>query len=146
MRQFGSVSGSYVGLAFFAAVFGLVGFAATRAWRRADDPQGRRGGAAAPIAIFSLYVGLLALVYATTLNGFYTAEIQQGALRLGYLPPWPATTIPLHSVVGASRAPAFKNRWRLRVETASGEIYESATSDRDVVTAAAEWLAVSRKP
>lgn len=101
----------------------------------------RRVRAATGLAVGSLWVALvLALVYASSLNGFYDLQADREELRLRYLLPVFGTSVPLTTVSEVDATPTFKSGWRLRVRLRAGSQYESARSNRADVNASAERL------
>ena len=133
--QFGSRSASCIALAFFSAVFLVLAVAVWREIRK-RAPARRRTAAAASAVVF---IAPVALIYTSSLGGFYEAEVRDGRVVLRYLFPT-SSELPLADVETVRAAPAFKGRWRLRVIAAGGGQYESATADRDVVNGAAQRL------
>jgi hypothetical protein len=121
--QFGSRSGSWFALGLFTAMFGTLGWGIAREIRlrsKADSGLARALGLA-------LLVGPVAMVYASSLSGFYEAEVVGQTLRLHYLFPGVTTEIPLADVATARPIPAVKSRQRLRIVDRSGRQYDSAT-------------------
>jgi hypothetical protein len=130
---FGSRSGSYAALAFFAAVFALLGGVAAREVRR-------RAGSyrAAAFLGAALLLGPLLLIHVTSTGGFYEAGVRHQSLELRYL-LWPNdTAVPIARILRVEARPAFKGRWRLHLRTTDGTEYESATSTRAVVESAGD--------
>lgn len=132
---FGSRSGSTCALALFGSLFAMLGAGVSRDWRR-------RGGAVGPATLLGLTLGLgpVALVYVSSLNGFYEARLSDSAVDLGYLAPLVVSRVPWAEVADAEARPAFRGRWRLHVRLTSSDHLISATSDRAVVEAAAREL------
>jgi hypothetical protein len=130
---FGSRDGSVAALLFFAAVFGLVGAAAARELRR------RGGTARASVVVGAILIlGPVLLIHVSSTGGFYEARVRDGSLRLRYL-LWPVVVdVPRAEIIRADARPAFRGRWRLRLQTTDGTEYESATSTRAEVEAAAQ--------
>lgn len=81
-------------------------------------------------AVFGL---LFWAMYASTLRGFYRAELLEGEVRLHYLFPARIVTLPRLELGGAERVPAYKGRWYLRVHTGQGTTYESAPASERAV-------------
>ena len=130
---FGSRGGSVAALVFFAAVFALVGAAAARELRR-------RGGTARATVVVgaTLVLGPILLIHVSSTGGFYEAHVRDGSLGMRYL-LWPVEVdVPRAAIVRADARPAFRGRWRLRLQTTDGTEYESATSTRAVVESAAQ--------
>jgi hypothetical protein len=87
-----------------------------------------------------LSLGPTVLVYASSLSGFYDAEVDGPVLRLRYLLPVIQSEIPLGEVSAIEPIPWYRGRWRLRVVAKSGERYESATWHRAAVSDSAVQL------
>jgi hypothetical protein len=85
------------------------------------------------------FFGPTTLLYASSLSGFYEAEVRDGRLVLHYLHPLTAE-IELAHIAGIRTAPAFKGQWVLYVTDRRDMEYVSATSRRDVLFAATERL------
>jgi hypothetical protein len=79
------------------------------------------------------------LLYASSLGGFYVAEVEGPVLRLRYLLPAARLEIPLTDIAAVESIPWYRGRWRLEVAV-SGKRYESATSRRHAVSESAEGL------
>lgn len=133
--EFGSRLGSWLALAFFILIFLMLAVACWREMRRRAPRQRQAARAVAGV----IFIVPVALIYASSLNGFYEAEIRSDRLILRYLFPT-EYEVPLGDVATVRASPAFKRRWRLYLVTANGVRYESATADRDVVSAAVERL------
>jgi hypothetical protein len=133
--EFGNRPASWVALAVFSAIFCML---ANAAWRkiRKRVPERRRTATVVGNLIFIVPV---TLIYASSLNGFYEAEVRDDRLMLRYLFP-AESEIPIADIEMVRAAPAFKGRWRLHLVVVNGVRYESATADRDVVNEAAERL------
>jgi hypothetical protein len=80
------------------------------------------------------------LLYASSLGGFYVAEVEGPVLRLRYLLPAARLEIPLTDIAAVESIPWYRGRWRLEVVAMSGKRYESATSRRHAVSESAEGL------
>jgi len=127
--EFGSRSGSWFALVLFAVLFAILGWGVAREFRRraAMAPLLARTFGAA------LFAGPLLLVYASSLGGFYDAELDGPALRMLFLLPATATETPLTDVTSAEPQPWYRGRWRLVIVASSGARYESATWHREQV-------------
>lgn len=133
MIEFGSVSGTLIALGLFGALFAALGWGVARAILSRTEP--RRVKMAWVLGL-ALFLGPLALTYATSFGGFYSAEWRDSSLRLRYLIPGVTRDIQ-HTDIQTIRArPWYRGRWRLIVETRSGNRYESATDSREVIEAA----------
>lgn len=134
--HFGSRSGSWFALGLFAAMFGTLGWGVAREIRlrsRADSGMARALGLA-------LLVGPVVMVYASSLSGFYEAQIDGNILRLHYLFPGVVSEMALADVVMARPIPAIRGRQRLQIVDRAGRQYESATWHRDSVAQSAARL------
>jgi hypothetical protein len=108
---------------------------------RVEDSHGtwcwtrrRRSGGTA------LALGPFGLIWLTSLNGFYTAELDTQVLRLRYLIPLAKTDVPLTDIAAVEASPWYRGRWRLHVVTTTGQRFESATWDRNAVSDAMSRL------
>jgi hypothetical protein len=130
---FGSRSGSYTALAFFAAIFALVGGVAARELRR-------RGSSRRPAVLVGalLFVGPLLLIHLTSTGGFYEADVRDRSLTLRYLIWRGEVEVPLTRILRIEARPAFRGRWRLHLRTTDGAEYDSATATRAVVESASD--------
>jgi hypothetical protein len=136
--ELGSRSGSLFALVLFGTMFAVLGWVTVRELAaRSPGPGGRKGAAAAGLLLFA---GPVLLVYVTSLGGFYEATTDGGILRLVYLWPVVHADVPFAQVRQVEAVPAFRFRWRLRVDTTSGDRFQSATSRRSQVEAAAARL------
>jgi hypothetical protein len=134
--QFGSRSGSWFALALFTAMFGTLGWGVAREIRlrsKADSGLARVLGLA-------LLVGPVVMVYASSLSGFYEAQVDGQNLRLHYLFPRVAAEIAVADVVIVQPIPAIRGRQRLQIVDRSGRQYESATWYRDSIAQSAARL------
>jgi hypothetical protein len=121
--QFGSRSGTWFALGLFAAMFGTLGWGVAREIHlrsSRDSGLGRVLGLA-------LFVGPVVMVYASSLSGFYEAQIDGTMLRLHYLFPRVVTEISIADVAAVRPIPAIRGRQRLQIVDRSGRQYESAT-------------------
>ncbi len=137
MIDFGSRAGTWTALALFGLLFAVLGWAVARAIRQRSGPARGTLGRAMGMALFA---GPVALIYWTSLGGFYTAFVDGAALRLQSLAPFISTTLPLADILSVTAQPWPRGRWRLVVLTNDETRYESATSSRDVVDRAAAEL------
>jgi hypothetical protein len=133
--EFGDRAGSYLAFLLFASVFAVLGFGVWREIRR-RAPQQRR---TAVILGALLFAGPLTLVYTSSLNGFYEADVRGGRLLLHYLYPM-TTEVRLDDIASVRAAPAFRGRWRLYVTDTRGVEYASATWRREAVQEGAARL------
>jgi hypothetical protein len=132
--EFGSRSGSWLALCLFAALFGVLGWGVSRELRQRAGATGVARGVG-----LLLFLGPVVLVYASSLSGFYEAEVDGTMLRLRYLLPC-HTEIPLVEVSAVEPIPWYRGRWRLQVVARSGQRHESATWHRTAVFASAARL------
>ena len=128
--EFGSRLGSWLALGFFTLIFSMIGAAVGRTIRA------RRTARAAGALIVAVP---LALIYWTSIAGFYELELNRGAAVLRHLHPG-TERIPLGEIASVQAMPAFKGRWRLRIVRTDGRQYDSATAGRAAVEAAARKL------
>jgi hypothetical protein len=133
--RFGSESGSYAALLLFTTMFAALGMVCARALRR----RGRVGPRTAALAGAALFIVPVALVYGSSLNGFYRATLSGDEIVLRYLPGWNEHAA-CRDLSNVEAIPAFKGRWRLRILLASGGTRVSATSGRDQVRAQAREM------
>jgi hypothetical protein len=128
--EFGSRSGSWFALCLFGTLLGVLGWGVAREIRVRSD---RGGGIIARGLGLALFLVPLSLIYVSSLNGFYEAEVEGAVLRLRYLIPAVSSEIPLAEITDVRRTAWQRGKWRLVVDTDSGSTYESATSDREPV-------------
>lgn len=133
--QVGNRPGAYFALALFCAVFAFLAIAVWREIRRSYPRQGRMALILGCLVFFSPTT----MLYASSLSGFYEAEVRDGRLVLHYLHPL-TREIDLPQIVGIRTAPAFKGQWVLYVSDRGDMEYVSATSRRDALLAATEQL------
>lgn len=131
MLQFGSRAGTWAGLGVLTAIVAVIAWAVAR--------LSGRGRIAAGVGI-GLFIALIALVYASTFSGFYEAEIRSHEVALHYLIDPRIRSIPSDSIREVRPYFAYKLRWRMDIETVSGERYTSASGSRDAINAAADRL------
>jgi len=127
--HFGSRSGSWFALGLFMAMFGTLGWRVAREIRLRSKTS---SGMARALGL-ALLVGPVVMVYASSLSGFYEAQVEGGTLRLRYLFPHVVAEIALADVVMARSIPAIRGRQRLEIIVRSGRRYESATWYRDSI-------------
>ena len=131
----GSRIGAMIALCFFALASGGVAWALARALRnRGRSPQVVLWTA---LAVFGIPV---ALVYATSLNGFYEAEARASGLTLTHLLPSLRTYVDRAAVTGVDARPAYRGTWRVHIVLTSGEDRISAQTSKDVATTVADEL------
>ena len=133
--QVGNRPGAYFALALFCAVFAFFAIGVWREIRRSYPRQSRM----ALILGCLVFASPTALLYASSLSGFYEAEIRDGRLVLHYLHPM-GTEVELAHIAGVRAAPAFKEQWVLHVTGTRDVEYISATSRRDALLAAEKRL------
>ena len=81
--HFGSRSGSWFALGLFAAMFGTLGWGVAREIRlRSKSDSGL-----ARVLGLALLVAPVVMIYASSLSGFYEAQVDGPTLRLHYLFP-----------------------------------------------------------
>jgi hypothetical protein len=134
--EFGSRSGSWFALCLFAALFGVLGWGVSREIRRRSRTTPRLAHSLG----FLLFLGPMWLVYASSLGGFYEAEVDGTVLRLRYLLPAVRSEIPLTEVRAIEPVPWYRGRWRLQVVATSERRYESATWQRTTISESAVQL------
>ena len=134
--EFGSRSGSWFALGLFGAMFGTLGWGAAREIRL----RSKHDSGVARVLGLALLVAPVSMVYASSLSGFYEAQVDGQRLRLRYLLPGVATEIALADVMIARPIPAIRGRQRLQIVDRTGHEYESATWHRDVVVKSAARL------
>lgn len=131
LLTFGSRSGSLFALVLFGGVFALLGWAVGRGFRRPLH---------ALIAGLPVFLLPVALVYVSSLSGFYEARLRDGNVTLSFLLRPGATSIPIEEISEIRGVPALKFRWRLEILTTDGRRFESATWYRLAVQESAEAL------
>ena len=80
------------------------------------------------------------LVYYSSLNGFYEAQLSPTHLELRYLPPFSRERVAWSEISRAEVRPAYRGSWRVHLILASGGELESATSNRDSIESATRRL------
>jgi hypothetical protein len=135
--EFGSRSGSFFALGLFGGIFAIIGWGVAWEIRKRSPPKLRWRG---PLAGGLLFLLPVILVYSTSLNGFYEAEVQGNELRLYYLMPICVDVLRLSEISDVEAEYAFRFRWRLHITTALGRRYESATWHRTEVHESARRL------
>lgn len=129
---FSCESAARLALWLFSAIGALVGFVvyAVLYYAQHRRPGFRhwqaieRGPAAAVGAALALLI--VALVYFTSLAGFYRLAVRQDSLELKYILPERNVVVAKSDIVRLTRVSAYESRWYLRLETRSGHILESA--------------------
>jgi hypothetical protein len=134
--HFGSRSGSWFALALFSAMFGTLGWGVAREIRLRSNAN---SGIARVLGL-ALLVGPVVMVYASSLGGFYEAQIDGNMIRLHYLFPRLVSEIALGDVVMTRSIPAIRGRQRLQIIDRAGRQYESATWHRDSIAQSAARL------
>jgi hypothetical protein len=132
----GSRGGGYAALLFFSVIFATLG--GVVAWEyRKQRPGGPGPAVLAGVAVF---LGPLMLVYYSSLNGFYEAELSPTHLELRYLPPFSGERVAWSEISRAEARPVYRGSWRVHLVLASGGELESAASNRDSIEAATRRL------
>jgi len=134
--HFGSRSGSWFALGLFAAMFGTLGWGVAREIRlRSKSDSGL-----ARVLGLALLVAPVVMVYASSLSGFYEAQVDGPTLRLHYLFPGAVSEVAVADVVMARPIPAIRGRLRLQIVDRSGRQYESATWYRASIAQSSDRL------
>jgi hypothetical protein len=89
------------------------------------------------LAVFSVP---MALVYASSLNGFYEAESRASGVTLTYLLPSLRTYLDRAAVTRVDARPAYRGTWRVHIVLTSGEDRISAQTSKTVATSVAGEL------
>ena len=132
----GSRGGGYAALLFFSVIFATLG--GVVAWEyRKQRPGGPGPAVLAGVAVF---LGPLMLVYYSSLNGFYEAQLSPTHLELRYLPPFSRERVAWSEISRAEARPAYRGSWRVHLILASGGELESASSNRDSIESATRRL------
>ena len=134
--HFGSRSGSWFALALFVAMFGTLGWGVAREIRL----RSKTDSGLARVLGLALLVGPVVMVYASSLSGFYEAQVDGSTLRLHYLFPGVVSEVAVADVVMARPIPAIRGRLRLQIVDRSGRQYESATWYRASIAQSAARL------
>lgn len=131
LLEFGSRSGSLFALILFGAVFAALGWAVGR--------QMRHPGLAVltGLLVFGFPV---ALIYVSSLGGFYEARAREEEVGLHFLLSPFIKTLPREDIREVRAVHAFRLRWRLEIITRDGRRHKSATWNRIEVKEAAERL------
>jgi hypothetical protein len=131
---FGSRGGSVAALVFFGLIMLVLTLGVARALRSAGVGRRLR-------VVFAgvLFGGLMALIYLSSLSGFYTVEVTRERLVTRLLIPGLSTTIPSAAVTSVTAQPSFRGRWFLVIRTADQRFY-SANASRQEATAAEEQV------
>jgi hypothetical protein len=85
----------------------------------------------------TVLVGPLALIYVSSIGGFYEVRGYATHVETRALLPVLPSKIAWSDLTRADAQPAFKGRWRLVLVTLADDREASATADRHVVEAAA---------
>jgi hypothetical protein len=128
---FGNRAASWIALGLFAVLFGGLGWAVTREILRRSSTASRGLARFVGLVLFAVPVFLL---YVSSLNGFYEAEVEGRVLRMRYLLPALVSELPLSEVASARPVPWYRGRWRLEIVDTSGKRYTSATANRESVS------------
>jgi hypothetical protein len=139
---FGSRAGSWFALCLFAALFGSLAFAVSRELHRRPRPV--RPVATTCVGVLLFLVPVL-LIYATSLGGFYEADVDDRVLRLHYL-LGATSEVPLSEVKAVRTVPSYRGRWRLEITSASAKRYKSATWHQRPVAESARLLRSALTP
>ncbi len=131
----GSRTGALLALVIFGLAFTVLGAFVRRTCLR---HQWGRWAATSVGAL--LAAGLLALVYGSSLDGFYELRANATSLEARYLLiPWPSR-MAWSDLSRVEARVAFKGRWRLELAGRSGNRLVSATSSRRDVESAADSI------
>ena len=133
-----SRGGALVALAFFALIFGSLGFLVSR--RLARDG----GGVIARLTGLALFAGPMALLYVTSLAGFYDISLGPDTWQLRPLVPAFGVSVPAASIRRVDKVPAYRGTWQLRI-VAADRVHLSASARRDAVDAALTRLREARR-
>jgi hypothetical protein len=139
----GSRSGSLVALLFFAAIFGLLGFLVARRLRRTPHGQAPRPVMPA-LAGWVMFLTPVALLYLSSLDGFYDLYTMDDGVRLAYFAPAITSDVRWTDVRRIEAVPQYRGTWRLRIVTDNGT-FESAAARRDIVERARTQLQNSQR-
>ena len=131
----GSRSVAMLALCFFALVFGGIAWALARALRA----RGRSSQSSRWVCV-ALFVLPLALIYVTSMRGFYEAEARASGVALTGLLPTARTYVDGGSVARVDATPWRRGTWRVHIVLSTGEDRVSAQTSKDVATAAADAL------
>jgi hypothetical protein len=134
--HFGSRSGSWFALGLFVAMFGTLGWGLAREIRL----RSKTDSGLARVLGLALLVAPVVMIYASSLSGFYEAQVDGPTLRLHYLFPGAVSEVAVADVVMARPIPAIKGRQRLQIVDRSGRQYESATWYRASIAQSAARL------
>jgi hypothetical protein len=150
--EFGSVSGSAVGMLVFFFICGTAGFVIYVLLRhpRFRRVEARQAGKTSRIPAMmiggGIGIGLFLLVYFTSINGFYTLSVEGEALRLHYALPSRTYTLPRANIANIDRVAGNRSAWRLRIETRDGSRYLSAQDTAADVDRARQALRALIRP
>lgn len=131
----GSRAGTAVALAVFGSACGAIGYVVSRLWQQAG-----RSARTAWTAGGAVFATLLAVIYISSLGGFYEVRGSATHLELRSLVPWWSSRMAWIDLERVDVAIAFRNRWRLALVERSGARMLSATSNRQNAEAAARAI------
>jgi hypothetical protein len=138
----GSRSGSVVALLSFAAIFGVLGLLVARRLRRPPHGQAPRRVMPA-LAGWLMFLTPVALLYLSSLDGFYDLYTMDDGVRLAYFAPAITSVVRWTEVRRIDAVPQYRGTWRLRIVTDRGT-FESASARRDMVERARALLVMPR--
>ncbi|HET9216816.1 MAG TPA: hypothetical protein VFR18_07550 [Terriglobia bacterium] len=134
---FGNRSESLFALALFGIILSILALCVSAALQHPVIGAGRRASRAASGFVFA---GTMALLYISSLSGFYEAQLKNNVLSLRYFVPLSRAAISWDQVISIQAVPAYKGLWRVRIATKGGNIYESATWSRSAIQEAAHEM------
>ena len=136
---FGNRNESLFALALFGIILGILALGVSAVLRHPVIGAGRRASRAASVLVFG---GTMALLYISSLSGFYEAQLKNNVLSLRYFVPLSRAAISWDHVISVQAVPAYKGLWRIRIRTKGGDVYESATWSRSAVQQAAHEMQI----